>query len=199
MKRFIPILFFISLCVSYGEEYLLTPTQDYFNSIKWADNSQVNFPSLPSPYSVHANGIDSVYFYADTLREDAIYPELEGLGVLDYSATPYPLLESLQSFSSSIIQKKIVDGLILEKSAFLPYLFEYRFENMKDVDKIDVVFFSTPTFKATDKATSNFRFNYIKDGKRKHRMMEATFVQNDQKWLLESFDFVGWELDDTTE
>jgi len=199
MKRFVSIFIFISLFVTYAEEYLLGSTRDYFNSIRWAENSQVNFPQLPSPYSVHANGIDSVYFYADTLKEDAIYPELEGLGVLDYSATPYLLLESLQSFSSSIIQKKILDGLILEQRPFLSYLFEYRFENLKDVDKIDVVFFSTPTFKATSRATSNFRFNYIRDGKRKHRMMEATFVLNDQKWFLESFDFVGWELDDTTE
>ena len=29
-------------------------------------------------------------------------------------------------------------------------------------------------------------------------MMEATFIQDEQKWFLESFDFVGWELDDTT-
>ena len=199
MKKFIPVFLFISLCFSYSEEYLLNPTQEYFNSIKWTDNSQLEFPVSPSPYSVQGSGIDSVYFYADTLKEDAIYPELEGLGVLDYGATPYLLLESLQSFSSSIIQKKILDGLILEQRPFLSYLFEYRFENLKDVDKIDVAFFSTPTFKATSRATSNFRFNYIRDGKRKHRMMEATFVLNDQKWFLESFDFVGWELDDTTE
>ena len=199
MKRFVLVFLFTSLCFSYTEEYLLTQTQEYFNSIKWTEVSQVEFPYLISPYSVQANGIDSVYFYADTLKEDAIYPEIEALGVLDYSATPYPLLESLQSFSSSIIQKKIVDGLNVEQRAFLPYLFEYRFENMKEVGKIDIVFFSTPTFKGGDRATSNFRFNYMRDGKRKHRMMEATFVQNEQKWFLESFDFVGWELDDTTD
>lgn len=198
MKRFVPIFLFISLCSSYTEEYLLTPTQDCFNSIKWTESSQVSFPTLPSPYSVQANGIDSVYFYADTLGEDAIYPEVEGLGVLDYSATPYPLLQSLQSFSSSILQKKIGDGLSAKQRTFLPYLFAYRFENMKDVGKIDFVFFSTPTFKGGGRATSNFRFNYTREGKRKHRMMEATFIQDEQKWFLESFDFVGWELDDTT-
>ena len=199
MKRLIFIFVFLSLCFLYSEDYLLTPTQDYFNSIKWTENSQVEFPTLPSPYSVQANGIDSVYFYADTLREDAIYPEIEGLGVLDYSTTPYPLLESLQSFSSSIIQKKIVDGLATEQRAFLPHLFVYRFENIKGVEKIDFVFFSPPIFNGGGRATSKFRFNYMRDGKRKHRMMEAAFVQNEQKWFLESFDFVGWELDDTTD
>ena len=199
MKRLISIFLLTSFCFLYTEEYLLKSTQDYFKSIKWTENSQLEFPVLPSPYSVQASGIDSVYFYADTLREDAIYPELEAIGVLDYSATPAPLLESLQNFSSSIMQKKIADGLSLEQRAFLPYLFEYRFENMKEVGKIDVVFFSTPTFKGKERATSNFRFNYTRDEKRKHRMMEATFVQNEQKWFLESFDFVGWELDDTTD
>ena len=199
MKRFVLIFLFTSLCVSYSEEYLLGPTQDYFNSIKWTENSQVNFPVLPSLYPVKANGIDSVYLYADTLGEDAIYPEIDGLGVLDYSATPYPLLESLQNFSFSIAKKKIVEGLSVEQRTFLPYLFEYRFENMRDVDKINEVFFSTPTFKGIGRATSNFRFNYTRDGKHKHRMMEATFVQKEQMWLLEAFDFVGWELDDTTE
>ena len=198
MKKIIPVFLFLSLYFSYSEEYLLSPTQEYFNSVKWAESSQIEFPILPSPYSIQANGIDSVYFYADTLREDAIYPELDGLGGLDYSATPYPLLESLQSFSSSIIQKKIMEGLSVEQRSFLPYLFEYRFENMKDIGKIDFVFFSTPIFKGVGRATSNFRFNYIKDGKRKYRMMEATFIQNEQKWFLEAFDFVGWELDDTS-
>ena len=199
MKKFIPVFLFISLCFSYSEEYLLNPTQEYFNSIKWTDNSQLEFPVSPSPYSVQGSGIDSVYFYADTIKDDAIYPELEPLGVLDYSATPYPLLESLQNFSNSIIKKKMIDGLNIEQRAFLPYLFEYRFENMHEIGEINVAFFSTPTFKGTDRASSNFRFNYMRDGKRKHRMMEATFIQREQKWFLESFDFVGWELDDTTE
>lgn len=196
MKRFVPIFLFISLCSSYTEEYLLTPTQDCFNSIKWTESSQVSFPTLPSPYSVQANGIDSVYFYADTLGEDAIYPEVEGLGVLDYSATPYPLLQSLQSFSSSILQKKIGDGLSAKQRTFLPYLFAYRFENMKGVDKIDYVFFSPPTFKGAGRASSKFRFNYVREGKRKYRLMEGTFLNAKDVWTLESFDFVGWEIED---
>ncbi|MGP1437730.1 MAG: hypothetical protein ACTTKH_01510 [Treponema sp.] len=198
MKKVISIFSLIFLFYLYAEDYLLLPTQDSFNSIRWTENSQVDFPTLPSPYSVPTPGIDSIYFYADTLKEDAIYPEVEGLGVLDYSNTPYPLLESLQTFSSSILQKKIINGSSVEERTFLPHLFAYRFENMKDIGRIDFVFFSPPTFKGAKKATSKFRFNYMRDGKRKHRMMEATFIQNDQKWLLESFDFLGWELDDTT-
>ena len=57
-------------------------------------------------------------------------------------------------------------------------------------------FFSTPTF-SSQRATSKFRFNYILNGEPKYRLMEGTFLNIDGKWVLESFDFIGWEVDDS--
>ena len=67
---------------------------------------------------------------------------------------------------------------------------------MRGVGKIDYVFFATPTYQGANHATAKFRFNYMRDGLPKYRLMEAQFVKVDKaSWLLESFDFTGWEVD----
>ena len=171
-------------------------TQEYFNSLEWSEGGVIDFSTLPSPYSIGSESVDASFLYADTTREDTIFPEVEDLGLLDYSAMPYNLLESMQRFSSSIKEKKLKDNSFLSSRAFLPHLFAYRFENMKGVGGIDYVFFSPPTFKGAQRASSKFRLNYIRDGKRKHRLMEGTFLNVGNAWTLESFDFLGWEIED---
>lgn len=170
-------------------------TQEYFNSLEWAEGGTIDFSSLPSPYSIGAESVDGAFLYADTTKDDTIFPEVEGLGVLDYSSIPANLLDSMQRFSSSIKMKKLKDGTFLGSRAFLPYLFAYRFENMKGLQGIDYVFFSPPTFEGAGHAKAKFRFNYMRDGKRKYRLMEGSFLNVESAWVLESFDFLGWEID----
>jgi len=196
MKKIVPLFFFFFLCSSYTEEYILFSTQKYFNSLDWAEGGTIDFSTLPSPYSIGAESVDSAFLYSDTTRDDTIFPEVEGLGLLDYSSVPYGLLDSMKSFSASIRERKLKAGSFLSSREFLPHLFAYRFENMKGVDKIDYVFFSPPTFKGAGRASSKFRFNYVREGKRKYRLMEGTFLNAKDVWTLESFDFVGWEIED---
>ena len=196
IKKSIVLLFFFFFCLSYAEDYLLDGVSAYFNEIEWTEGSSLDFSTLPSPYVIGEINIDSTFLYADTTRDDTIFPEVGELGVLDYSSTPYPLLESMQRFCNSIINKKMSQGLPLASRPFLAPLFAYRFSRMKNIGKIDYVFFSTPTF-SSQRATSKFRLNYIVNGQLKYRLMEGTFLNIDGKWALESFDFIGWEVDDS--
>lgn len=196
MKKIVPFFLFFFLCFSYTEEYILFSTQEYFNSLQWAEGGTIDFSTLPSPYSIGTDSVDSAFLYSDTTKEDTIFPEIEGLGLLDYSSASYNLIESMRFFSSSIKNKKLKDGSFLSSRAFLPHLFDYRFENMAGVGNIDYVFFSSPIFKRQGHASSKFRFNYIRDGKRKYRLMEGNFVNVKDTWVLESFDFIGWEIED---
>ena len=195
MKRIIVVFLLFFLLFSYSEEYLLVPTQEYFNGIEWADGSVLDFSVLPTPFSIGSNGVDSVFLYADTTKDDTIFPQIDGLGILDYSNASSDLLTSMQHFSTSIINKKMAVNTYDKTRSFLPYLFEYRFRNMQNVDKIDYVFFATPTYQGTNHATAKFRFNYTRDGVPKYRLMEGQFVKTENVWLLEAFDFIGWEVD----
>ena len=198
VKKSIVLFLFFSFCLSYyAEDYLLDATSEYFNGIEWTEGASLDFSTLPSPYSIGEVGIDSVFLYADTTRDDTIFPEIGELGVLDYSATPYPLLESMQLFCNSIINKKMSQSLPLASRPFLAPLFAYRFSHMQNIGRIDYVFFSTPTF-SSQRATSKFRLNYTVNGRPKYRLMEGVFLNIDGKWALESFDFIGWEVDDST-
>lgn len=193
MKRFLIVFLIFSFYASYTEEYLLLPLQQHFSSINWVESSTLDLSKLPTPYEIgYAN---DVFFYADTISEDSIFPQIEGLGILDYTNTSYPLIESMQRFSTSIISKKMASGLNVEERSFLPPLFAYRLKNMKGVEHIDYVFFSTPTFTSENKAVSKFRLSYKRDGTPKYRLMEGTFIKENDIWLLESFDFIGWEID----
>ncbi len=186
------------LCFLYAEEYLLKPTQEYFNDIEWAENKTLDFSLLPSPYEIGSDGIDSAFLYADNIKDDDILPEVVDLGILDYSRTPLPLLKSMRTFATSIVNKKLSYGLSAEGRLFLTPLFEYRLANMKHIEKIDYVFFSSPTFEGQEKAVVKFRFNYKKENIPKYRLMEATFTKEKEAWMLASFDFIGWEVDDST-
>lgn len=196
MKKVVPLFLFFSLCFSYTEEYILFSTQEYFNSLEWAEGGTIDFSTLPSPYFIGSDSVDSAFLYADTTKDDIIFPEVEGLGLLDYSSVPSNLLDSMQRFSSSIKDKKLKEGLFVSSRTFLPPLFAYRFENMKTVGVIDYVFFSSPTFNGKERASSKFRFNYMRDGKRKYRLMEGSFLNVGDAWKIESFDFIGWEIED---
>lgn len=195
MKRIVGILFLFFLLFSYSEEYLLIPVQEYFSGIEWADESVLDFSVLPTPFSIGSNGVDSAFLYSDTTRDETIFPEAEGLGLLDYTGISSALLTSMQHFSTSIMNKKMSFNTYDKNRPFLPYLFEYRFRNLQGLDKIDYVFFATPTFQGQTRATAKFRFNYMKDGVPKYRLMEGQFAKNDDAWVLEAFDFIGWEVD----
>ena len=187
------LLFF--LCFSYSEEYLLLPAQEYFNGIEWAEGSVLDFSILPTPFSTGSDGIDSIFLYADTIGDDTIFPQIEGLGLLDYTNVPSALLASMQTFSTDIINKKMSLNTYDKNRPFLPYLFEYRFKNMHNVGKVDYVFFSPPVYSEAGHASAKFRFNYIREGIPKYRLMEGQFVKIENVWLLEAFDFIGWEVD----
>ena len=156
MKKtaFFFVLFFLSF--SYTEEYLLEKAQNYFNSIEWAENSMLDFSTLPTPYSVGDNGVDSTFLYADNIREDDVLPEVKDLGVLDYARTPFLLLSSMKAFSKSIIDKKIKENLSAKGRDFLAPLFEYRLSSIKGIEKIDYAFFSAPTFEGGKRRLASF-------------------------------------------
>lgn len=195
MKRIVGLFLLFFLFFSYSEEYLLTSTQGYFNGIEWADGSVLDFSVLPTPFSIGSEGIDSTFLYSDTTKDDTIFPEIDGLGVLDYTASSSALLTSLQRFSTSIINKKLALNTYDKTRPFLPYLFEYRFRNMKGLGKIDYVFFAAPTYSNASHASAKFRLNYERDGQPKYRLMEGQFAKlEDASWVLEAFDFIGWEV-----
>ena len=174
----------------------MVSTQEYFNAIEWADGTVLDFSVLPTPFSIGSDGVDSTFLYADTTKDDTIFPQVDGLGVLDYSAVSSALLLSMQHFSTSIINKKLSVGTYDKTRPFLPYLFEYRFRNMRGLGKIDYVFFAAPTYSGADRASAKFRFNYTRDGLPKYRLMEGQFVKLENAlWALEAFDFIGWEVD----
>ena len=195
MKKIVIIFFCFLLLHSYSEEYLLAPTQEFFNGIEWADGTVLDFSVLPTPFSIGSDGVDASFLYADSTRDDTIFPEVEGLGVLDYTNISSALLVSMHNFSTSILNKKISLNTYDKNRPFLPYLFEYRFRNMRGVGHIDYVFFASPSFTASDHASTKFRFNYMRDGLPKYRLMEGQFAKNDDAWVLEAFDFIGWEVD----
>lgn len=194
------LFYFLPLCTEiYGDEYLIDKLKIYFDSINWAQADSVVVQDITQPFNLSEADSDSVFAYADTLKDDSVFPAMGGLGTLDYSGVDGALIAFLREVCKGIKEKKLDMKICIPERPFLPHLFNYRFQQMPEVKKIDAVYFSRPSFTAQDKAKTEVRFNYAENGKNVYRLMILEAAKKENNWLLEAFDFKGEKNDGSTD
>lgn len=170
---------------------ILTESDSYFNNIDWTESESILPEPMPEPFSLKEINKQEIAFYSDINMQESIYPELEGLGTLDYSGIEMPLLNFLKRISQNIKEKKIEEEICLKEKVFLPYLINYR---LKELEGIKSIYFSRPEYKENKKAVSKFRCNIStnsSENKTKYMLIEITVIFKEDKWLIDSFDVIG--------
>lgn len=175
------------------EDYLIDELNNYFNAMNWQPANSVIVHDISEPFTVNETDSNTVFIYADTLKDDSVFPELTGLGILDYSGIDGSLINFFNKVCLGIKNKKLNPEICTEERPFLPHLFEYRFKHMDSIGDIKDVFFARPSFTGTDRAKADIRFNYLKNGEKSYRIMTVQTVKKETGWFVEAFDFIGDE------
>lgn len=192
-KPFLLFLFFILKSALFCEDYLIEELSNYFNAMNWSQANNVIVPNISEPFTLNETDSNSVFVYADTLKDDSVFPEIEGLGILDYSGIDGSLVNFFNNICLAIKEKKLNSEICTEERPFLPYLFEYRFKRLESVKTIEAVFFARPSFTGKNRAKTDIRFNYIQNGKPVYRIMTVEALKKEAGWFVEAFDFIGDE------
>ncbi len=178
---------------------ILNKSDLYFSAIDWTNSESIISEPMPEPFSVEVIKKDEIALYSDTNIQESLFPEMDGLGTLDYSGIDAPLLTFLSKIGLQIKEKNIKAELCFKEKGFLPFLIDYR---IKRLGEIVSVYFSRPEYKANKKAVAKFRCNIKSDSAEKNMiyvLLEITVVFTEEKWFIDSFDIIGENNADSIE
>ncbi len=170
---------------------ILNKTNSYFTDIRWTESESILPEPMPEPFSLKELRKTELALYSDTNIQESIFPEMDGLGILDYSGIDSSLLYFFENIGKKIKDKKIDSSICTKQKVFLPYLIDYR---LKRIEEIKSIYFSRPEYKGNKKAIAIFRcnLNSQSDNTRgKYILLEITAVFAEEKWLIDSFDIIG--------
>ncbi len=199
-SKFFFVIFTIFLVFScnhkFGKESkknntILEKTNSYFDSINWTESESILAEPMAEPFSLKKITNEEIALYSDTNTSESLFPEIEGLGILDYSGIEASLLTFLSKIGTQIKAKQIDKELCLKEKEFLPFLIDYRLKRLEDISSI---YFARPEYKANKKASAKFRCNIRQENSNKAQayiLLELTVIYSGDKWLIDSFDVLG--------
>lgn len=152
----------------------------HFGSISWAANPDMLQVVPLVPVSVPGG---NEVFPALTPTGDsgmpAVYPQIEGIGTIDYEGIDHELLSFFQALARSLKDKKIDDASCVPDRAFLSRITMYRLER---IPKPENVFFSRPTDNPDGSQTSTFSLMCKKGADRRPVRIEVIAKKMTVSW-----------------
>lgn len=118
----------------------------------------------------------------------AIYPEAEGLGLIEYSGLS-PVLEAfLRTIAGSLEKKDLSPSLCSTDRPFLAPLTAYRLEKMPAIAQ---VFFSKPESAPSGLASIRYRLTVNRNGKPSFVFLSVLIMDPDDKPVIDDIVFDG--------
>lgn len=127
-----------------------------FDNLHWLDGKALKTPKLAIPYNIGETAGEVAYTYAQANAADAIQPELEGLGALDYFGVPYTDMQYCEKLAASIQKKTIDTSAVSAARQFVKYFFETVLNALPPVQS---VFYGRPEL-TDDMLRMQFRLNF---------------------------------------
>lgn len=153
----------------------------HFGSISWASNPDMIQPVTLVPVSVPgANEVFPALTPTGDSGLPAVYPQIEGIGPIEYEGTDGDLLSFFQAIASSLKDKKLDDAICVPDRVFLSRITAWRLER---IPKPDNVFFSRPRENPDGSQTSTFSLLCKKDGERRSVLIDVTADKTSDAWL----------------
>ena len=192
MFRFLELFIYLLLFIIAGtfsfaqeEQTLLQNLDNYFLSLTWTESVNILSEAMPEPYKLKEINAKNISYNSDINLQEAVYPFMSGLGILDYSGIEISVLNFFNTVSSKIKKKKIEEDVFVKEKIFLPFFANYMFSNLSDIKN---VFFSRPEYTGQSRIFSKFKC-FMEGGS--FYFIDITVVYIKDKWLIETIDFAG--------
>lgn len=130
-------LFFSLLIIPLAAETVRERANIHFAMSRWAiQAAAVPHAELPASKMTGGDEAFAVLTPSRGSSVDAIYPEAEGLGVIDYSGVPQGLLAFLDRITEGLREKTVDSALCAQDRAFLSTITEYKLERLSDIAQV---------------------------------------------------------------
>ena len=129
-----------------------------FDNTHWLNGDNLKTKDLPIPYNIGEVTNSEAYTYSQTDSTAAIYPQLEGLGVLDYFGIPYSDMMYCEKIATCIQKKSIQESDVSVARQFIKYFFETVLNGLPSIES---VFYGRPEI-VDDTLQMSFRLNFSK-------------------------------------
>lgn len=138
IARVSPIVLFLSLStIPLATETVRERANIHFAMSRWATQAAA-IPHTELPASKLTGGDEAFAVLAPSrgMGVEAIYPEAEGLGVIDYSGVSQGLIAFLDRIAEGLREKTIDGAICAQDRAFLSTITEYKLERLMDVAQV---------------------------------------------------------------
>ncbi len=181
-KKAVPCLFLLLIvrppCMA---ETVRDRAARHFGSISWASNPDMLQAAPLVPISVPgANEVFPALTPTGDSGLPAVFPQIEGIGPIEYGETDGELLSFLKELATSLGDKKIDDKQCEPDRAFLSGITIYRLER---IPKPEQVYFSRPRENPDGSRTTDFSLICKKGAERKSVRLEVTANKTGGAWL----------------
>lgn len=164
---------------------VLNQANEFFLNFIWTENSESNLIkeipafSLPGGTETFPKMTDSF-----SVNKGLIYPEIEGLGVLDYSFIPSGLIIKLKNVLAQVKNKEIARDSVTN-----PYVAIVSSFRLAKIPEISLLWFSRP------QGFSDFHYTVkikaIIENETEPLFMSLSFLKEKDDWYLDELTFDG--------
>lgn len=164
---------------------VLDEANSLFSSFIWAfdpsKNSHKEIPAMSLP-----GGTETFSVLRSTVSNQIglIYPEIEGLGLLDYSLIPSALVSKIEEIMVQIKNKEIKKDCVSE--VYVSIIAAFR---LKKIPTIFSLWYSRP--KAISDTQYSIRVKAYMENKVDFLFMNLSFQKENDKWLVSELTFDG--------
>lgn len=156
------IIVFSFLVISLHSETIRDRAEFHFNMIDWTTRAD-SLPTVELPGVNLPGGNESFSIISATSKSglSAIYPEIDGLGTINYSGTDTDLLSLMHKVATDIENKKLDSSDCDPGRSFIGPIFTYQLSKLPAMNGI---VFSCPLKNEDGFFSSTFRMECIQEG-----------------------------------
>ena len=107
-----------------------------FDNTHWLNGDNLKTKDLPIPYNIGEVTNSEAYTYSQTDSTAAIYPQLEGVGILDYFGIPYSDMMYCEKIATCIQKKSIQESDVSMARQFIKYFFETVLNGLPSIESV---------------------------------------------------------------
>ena len=168
-----------------------------FDSINWTDNEdyipQEELPAISIP------GGDETFPVLDASAENgimAIFPEIDQLGILDYTGIDGALLQVLNTLIAQITDKNLEATICNPERAFIVPLTNFRLARLPTAER---AFMSRPQQYSENEFITKIRIEYTIEYEKKFLLIQAATIKKQDAWKINEIVFDGASYADITQ
>lgn len=170
-------------------ETLRERASSYFSRIEWVDSAALSVRSAsPSRTIPGGNETFALLKPAEDRTPGTVYPEIDGLGKLDYSELPAGLRSFMQKAAAELVNGSITQKLCLPEYTFLPVLVSYQLSQLPAVESVA---YSRPVIEESGLYSAIFRLKLRTDKDDSWCFASGKMQKKDSEWYLQEFIFDG--------